>query len=120
MVGGGGAESLEFLELLNDMGERERHGADGLFVLIGAEPRPDENTSSTYADAEDLRWSRPLAVGAHLACPKAGRTLEVVGPERLTRRNSPRALQAMRSQLIGRVVMARRLCPGQMQMGLLL
>ena len=58
MVGGGGAESLEFLELLNDMGERERHGADGLFVLIGAEPRPDENTSSTYADAEDLRWSR--------------------------------------------------------------
>ncbi len=30
----------------------------GLFVEELIEPRPDENTSSTYADAEDLRWSR--------------------------------------------------------------
>ena len=41
VVGGGGAESLEFVELLNDMGERERHETGGLFVLIGAEPRTD-------------------------------------------------------------------------------
>jgi thioredoxin reductase (NADPH) len=50
VVGGGGAESLEFVELLNDMGERERHEAGGLFVLIGAEPRTDWLPDSILRD----------------------------------------------------------------------
>jgi len=50
VVSGGGAESLEFVELLNDMGELERHEAGGLFVLIGAEPRTEWLPDSILRD----------------------------------------------------------------------
>jgi thioredoxin reductase (NADPH) len=50
VVGGGGAESLEFVDLLNDTGERERHEAGGLFVLIGAEPRTEWLPDSILRD----------------------------------------------------------------------
>ena len=41
VLGGGGAGALEFIELLYENGESERHEAGGLFILIGAEPRTE-------------------------------------------------------------------------------
>jgi len=41
MVGGGGGQALEFVEIRDGDGNTRRHDAGGLFVLIGAEPRTD-------------------------------------------------------------------------------
>jgi thioredoxin reductase (NADPH) len=41
IVGGGGGQALEFIEILDENGNMHRHDAGGLFVLIGAEPRTD-------------------------------------------------------------------------------
>ncbi|MDQ3662672.1 MAG: NAD(P)/FAD-dependent oxidoreductase [Actinomycetota bacterium] len=41
ILGGGGTQALEFIELLYEKGERERREAGGLFILIGAEPRTE-------------------------------------------------------------------------------
>jgi thioredoxin reductase (NADPH) len=41
VVGGGGTRKLEFVELLHADGERASHEAEGLFILIGAEPRTE-------------------------------------------------------------------------------
>ncbi|HZK52315.1 MAG TPA: NAD(P)/FAD-dependent oxidoreductase, partial [Actinomycetota bacterium] len=41
IVGGGGAQALEYVELRDHHGNIHRHDAGGLFVLIGAAPRTD-------------------------------------------------------------------------------
>ena len=41
VLGGGGTRALEFLELLYENGESDRREAEGLFILIGAEPRTE-------------------------------------------------------------------------------
>jgi thioredoxin reductase (NADPH) len=41
VVGAGGGQALEFVEIRDQNGRTHRHDAGGLFVLIGAEPRTD-------------------------------------------------------------------------------
>jgi thioredoxin reductase (NADPH) len=41
IVGGGGSQALEFIEIRDESGNTHRHDAGGVFVLIGAEPRTD-------------------------------------------------------------------------------
>ena len=41
IVGGGGGQALEFVEIRDENGNTHHHDAGGLFVLIGAEPRTD-------------------------------------------------------------------------------
>jgi len=41
VLGGGGTSKLECVELLHADGERASHEAEGLFILIGAEPRTE-------------------------------------------------------------------------------
>lgn len=52
VVGGGGQGRLERIELLHDSGDKEEVDADGLFVLIGGEPKTEWLPSEISRD----RW----------------------------------------------------------------
>ena len=63
VVGGGGDGRLEYLELRRDgAGEHETVAADGLFVLIGANPRTDWVPEQIARDGQGF-----LLTGADLA-----------------------------------------------------